>query len=245
MNKKHKVWSLVNFDEDLEYISRVVFVTASETVTLPDYIERIYDNMKFKVDNGHGCAVDSNLNDMSFIIAMVNTNDGTIVHNPFIGCKFILNMNEEEVSIVRFADENINEIMSYVAGSFRENFCKKADIIEDSMLKHISITKQYKYINWLMARLYDDRIINYNKILDSIENIKMFIVKEYFEDDTIDIHKLTTRQLSIIIKIPIKDIRDAAKDGRIVGFKEGRKWYFDFDVVFEEIFGGATNNETE
>lgn len=244
MNKKHKVWSLVNFDKELDYINNVLFITKSENITLTDYIERIYDNMEYKVENGYGCAVDSILNDMTNIIAMVDGNSGITVHTPFLNCKFIYNMNSEEVNIVRFVDENINEILGYVAGAFRENFCKKANMVEDNKSKNDIIAAQYNYITILLSRMYDDRIINFSKVLDYIENIKSFIVKEYFENDNVDIHKLTSSQLSILTKIPIKNIQDAARTGRLSGIKEGRKWYFDFDIVANEIYGGY-NNETK
>ena len=241
MDRKHKVWSLVNFDEELDYIDNVIFITNSTNIALTTYIEIIYDNMKFKAESGQGCAVDTIYNDMTNIIAMINCNNGSAVRNPFINCKFIYSMNSEEVDIVRFADENINEILEYVSEVFVRDFCKKADVIENTKHKNDVINSQYRYLNILLSRMHDDRIIDFNKVLNSVENIKSFIAKEYLEDDNADIHKLTTKQLSMLIKVPVKDIQDAARNGQISGIKEGRKWYFDFDIIANELFGGLYN----
>lgn len=245
MNRKHKVWSLVNFEEELNYIDNVSLVFQNEIIRLSEYIERIYDNMNYKVSNGLGCCLDSNLNDMGNIIAMINGNTAAIDHFPFVGCKFIFNMNSEEVHLVRFADDKINDILGCVSAVFIRDFCKKADIVSTNQTKHKTVMHQFSEISFLLNRVLDERIINFNKVLDLMEEIKSNIVKEYFEDDRVDIHKLSTSQLSIITKIPIKDIQDAARSGNLPGYKEGRKWYFDFDKIFVYITGGSTNNEVE
>lgn len=245
MNIKHNVWSLVDFEEELNYIDNVSLVFQNEIIKLSEYIERIYDNMNYKVSNGLGCCLDANLNDMGNIIAMVNGNTEAIDHFPFVGCKFVFGMNSEEVNLVRFADDKINDILGYVAAVFIRDFCKKADIVSLNQSKHEASMHQFSEISFLLNRVLDDRIINFNKVLDFAEEIKSNIVKKYFEDDRVDIHKLSTTQLSIITKIPIKDIQDAARSGNLPGYKEGRKWYFDFDKIFVYISGGSTNNEAE
>ena len=234
MNIKHNVWSLVDFEEELNYIDNVSLVFQNEIIKLSEYIERIYDNMNYKVSNGLGCCLDANLNDMGNIIAMVNGNTEAIDHFPFVGCKFVFSMNSEEVNLVRFADDKINDILGYVAAVFIRDFCKKADIVSLNQSKHEVSIRQFSEISFLL-----------NRVLDFAEEIKSNIVKKYFEDDRVDIHKLSTTQLSIITKIPIKDIQDAARSGNLPGYKEGRKWYFDFDKIFVYISGGSTNNEVE
>lgn len=233
MNRKHNVWKKFS-ENELEYIDKVSFVYQNEIITLPEYIERIYDDMNFKINNGLGCCLDANLNDMGNIIAMINENTRAIDHFPFVGCKFVFDMNAEEVHLVQFADPIINELLKYVSATFVQDFCKNADTVSLNQTKHEAAIRQFSELSYLLNRVLDDRIINFNKVLDLAEEVKSTIIKEYFEDDRIDIHKLSTSQLSIITRIPIKDIQDAARSGNLPGYKEGRNGIL-ISIKFSDI----------
>lgn len=245
MNKKHNVWDFVNFDSELEYLDKVALVYTNEMITLTEYIERIFNDMKSHVDNGLGCAVDGKLNDMTSIITMINTNTYAIDHTPFPGCKFILDMNSKDVILVKFVDPKINEILEHVKEAFIYHFCEKSDIIYENVAKHTAAQEEYNRITYLMNRIFDDRITNFDNFATFTEEIKQEIVRKYFKTENINIHKLSTGQLSAITRIPIKDIQEAARSKKIAGIKNGTKWYFDFDKVYDQIVGGYSTDETK